>query len=161
MSNRIVMLRIVLYVWYPASGSGSVGAYLPGADRLRSSAGAIGVGNLFGPIRGRIESNELRSNSLDQASSLPDRKFPVLVFAPGGGATPIAYTTQMEELASYGYFVVGVVHTYEAPFTLFPDGRIIIAANDYWSRLRNEIPDSEKLDPMVVLALPSRAVSRK
>ena len=141
--------EVMVYVWYPASGSGSAGAYLPGADRLRSIAGAIGVGNLFGPIWGRIESNELRSNSLEQASPLPDRKFPVLVFAPGGGTTPIAYTTQMEELASYGYFVVGVVHTYEAPFALFPDGRIVTAANDYWSQLHNQIPDSEKLEQAI------------
>jgi len=32
--------EVMVYVWYPASGSGSVGAYLPGADRLRSIAGA-------------------------------------------------------------------------------------------------------------------------
>jgi hypothetical protein len=141
--------EVMAYAWYPASGDGVAGAYLPGAERLGPIASAIGVTNLFGPSWTRIESNELRSHSLDRATLIPDRKLPVLIFASGGGTTPIAYTTQMEEFASHGYLVVGVVHTYEAPFVVFPDGRVVTAANDYWARLRNEIPDSEKFEQAI------------
>jgi hypothetical protein len=35
------------------------------------------------------------------------------------------YTGQWEELASYGYVVVAITHTYDAALTIFPDGRRI------------------------------------
>jgi Platelet-activating factor acetylhydrolase, isoform II len=157
--------EIMVYAWYPASsaGGGAASPYMPGADRLRPIAAAIGLDRLFGPSWAKIESNELRSHSVDRAPLIADRTLPLLVFVPGGGTTPIAYTTQMEEFASYGYLVVGVAHTYEAPFVLFPDGRVVTAAIDYWSRLRSEIPDSEKLERTTsdILALDVRFVIDK
>src|SRR4030095_6447204 len=153
--------EVMVYVWYPASSAGGAASpYIPGAERLRPIASAIGLDRLFGPNWTKIESNELRSHSVDGAPLIPDRTLPALVFVPGGGTTPIAYTTQMEELASYGYIVVGVAHTYEAPFVLFPDGRVVTPANDYWVQLRSEIPDSEKLERTIsdMLALDVRFV---
>ena len=135
--------EIMVYVWYPAVGDGRVaGPYMPAAELLRPIATRIGLNNLFGPIWAKIESGELRSHSFDGARLPPGGKLPVLVFSPGGGNTPLAYTTQMEELASYGYLVVGVVHTYEAAFSAFPDGRVVTPANDYWSRLSTGNPEN-------------------
>jgi Platelet-activating factor acetylhydrolase, isoform II len=142
--------EVMVYVWYPASNvNGAAGPYMPGADRLHAIATGIGLSNQFGPIWMRIESNELRSHAFDNAPIILDRKLPVLVFAPGGGTTPITYTTQMEELASHGYCVVGVVHTYEVPAVVFPDNRVVTAANAYWARLGSQIPDTETLEKTI------------
>jgi len=142
--------EVMVYAWYPAAHSdGTPAAYMPGADRLRPIAASAGLTNSFGPVWTQIESNVLRSHSFDKASAIPNLKLPVLVFSPGGGTTPIAYTTQMEELASYGYLVVGVVHTDDAPAVVFPDGRVVTAANDYWARLHREIPDNEAFERRV------------
>jgi hypothetical protein len=141
-------LEIMVYAWYPASNANATaGSYMPGVARVRSIAASVGLNNAFGPSWARIESDDLRSHSFDLAPVIPDSKLPVLVFSPGGGMMPIAYTTQMEELASYGYLVVGVVHTYESPVVVFPDGRVITAANDYWARIRSE--DSEGFEKTI------------
>jgi hypothetical protein len=52
-------------------------------------------------------------------------QFPVLIFSHGYGSEFSANQTQMEELASHGYIVFSINHTYEALATVFPDGRVI------------------------------------
>jgi hypothetical protein len=63
--------------------------------------------------------------------------------------TVIAYTTQMEELASHGYVVVGVEHPSEAPGIVFPDGRVVTRSSEFWDRLRRDTPDSESFEKKV------------
>jgi dienelactone hydrolase len=55
--------------------------------------------------------------------------YPVLVFSHGWVARPEFYAAQIEELASQGYIVVGIVHTHIAMLTVFPDGRIVPFSN--------------------------------
>ncbi|KAJ1325312.1 bacitracin transport system permease protein [Microdochium nivale] len=46
--------------------------------------------------------------------------FPVLLFGHGFGATRLAFAARMQELASRGWFVVNVDHTYDAQLVEFP-----------------------------------------
>lgn len=55
--------------------------------------------------------------------------YPVLVFSHGLVARPEFYAAQLEELASQGYIVAGIVHTHIAMLTVFPDGRIVPFSN--------------------------------
>ncbi len=58
--------------------------------------------------------------------------YPVVVFSPGFGAPCHIYTSIMEDLASHGFIVFGVNHTYTADPIEFPDGHIIeLAPADY------------------------------
>lgn len=51
-------------------------------------------------------------------------RFPVLVFSPAAFA-PHYFTALFEELASHGYIVVAVSHTYEMlPVSVFAAGRV-------------------------------------
>ena len=112
--------EILVQVWYPAAKPGrNPGPYMPGFERLASSAAADSLSNLFGPGWRSIASNGLRTHSFEMAPVASGRKLPILVFSPGGGVPVVAYTTQMEELASQGYVVIGVDHTYEAPGVVF------------------------------------------
>ena len=53
-----------------------------------------------------------------------DAPHPVVVFTPGYTATFTDYTFLLEDLASRGYVVASVDHTYEATAVEFPDGRL-------------------------------------
>ena len=57
-------------------------------------------------------------------AAAPER-FPVLVFSHGYTGFPAQNTPQMEELASRGYVVLSLSHTYDAGATVFPDGRVV------------------------------------
>ncbi|MED4122941.1 hypothetical protein P4641_03010 [Halalkalibacterium halodurans] len=52
--------------------------------------------------------------------------YPVLILSPGYGNSNFMYTSQAETLASHGYIVCSIEHTYYTGLpTLFPDGRIV------------------------------------
>jgi predicted dienelactone hydrolase len=52
-------------------------------------------------------------------------KLPLLVFSHGYTGYSSQNTPQMEELASRGYAVFSISHSYDAAATVFPDGRVI------------------------------------
>jgi len=54
-----------------------------------------------------------------------DARFPVIVFSHGFNSTPWQNVPQMEELASHGFIVVSIGHTYDATVVTFPDGRSV------------------------------------
>src|SRR5688572_31157637 len=135
--------ELTAFIWYPTrSSQTNYATYLPESDRLSSSKAAAALANIFGPNWPAIRSGMLRSHSLEKAPMVNTQLLPVLLFSPGGGTIPIAYTTQMEELASHGYVIVGINHTYEAPAVAMPDGRVILPAGDFWIRLREQSPSS-------------------
>lgn len=56
---------------------------------------------------------------------LVDSELPILIFGHGFGGLRLLYTSQLEELASHGWIIVAVDHTYEAMVVEFPDGRVV------------------------------------
>jgi dienelactone hydrolase len=71
--------------------------------------------------------------------SVADGEFPVVLFSPGIGTPPLEYTSAVEDLASHGYIVAEIYHTYSIPVTVFSDGRVAMI-ND--AGIRSEIePD--------------------
>lgn len=64
------------------------------------------------------------THSLQDAPALPGARRPVLLFSHGFGI-PAALNTSLlhEELASWGYVVAGIDHTFDAAVE-FPDGRV-------------------------------------
>ena len=53
-----------------------------------------------------------------------DCALPVLVFSPGSGAPVALYSFFTAALASWGYIVVGIDHTYDSDPVEFPDGHL-------------------------------------
>ncbi len=148
--------ELLVYVWYPAATPKSrahapeFASYLPGVEQLNSSTAARSLSNLFGPSWALIASDGLRSHSLSDCAAAGGGRFPILIFSPGGGGTAIAYTTQLEDLASHGYLVVGVEHTLDAPAVVFPDGRVVTASGDYWAHLRHDAGDPDGVEKAIV-----------
>jgi pimeloyl-ACP methyl ester carboxylesterase len=51
-------------------------------------------------------------------------KFPVVLFSHGFTDSVPVYTSLIEELASHGFVVAAISHTYDADITEFPDGSV-------------------------------------
>ncbi|MGC5310878.1 alpha/beta hydrolase family protein [Micromonospora zamorensis] len=60
----------------------------------------------------------------------PGRRLPVVLYSHGAGSHRSDTTIVVQELASHGYVVVTVDHTYDG-FGEFPDGRVTVRENDY------------------------------
>ncbi|WP_405658188.1 alpha/beta hydrolase [Streptomyces sp. NBC_01166] len=70
------------------------------------------------------------------------RGLPLVVLSPGFTKPRATLTTLAEDLASHGYIVVAIDHTYESVATTFPDGRVATCTScevphdeAFWNRL--------------------------
>ncbi|CAM4133326.1 alpha/beta hydrolase [Kibdelosporangium persicum] len=70
----------------------------------------------------------VRTNSFTDALPAPGRR-PLVVLSPGYTKTRATLSTLSEELASAGYIVATVDHTYENTGMSFPDGRVATCAS--------------------------------
>jgi pimeloyl-ACP methyl ester carboxylesterase len=63
----------------------------------------------------------------ENAEPVPDDEagYPLLIFSHGWTGFKEQNSSQMEELASHGYVVASINHTYGAMMTVFPDGRVV------------------------------------
>ena len=67
----------------------------------------------------------VRTNAADGAEPAgPRHSLPLVVLSPGFTNPRGALTALAEDLASHGYVVAGIDHTYESYGTAFPDGRV-------------------------------------
>jgi hypothetical protein len=63
--------------------------------------------------------------------------YPVLIFSPAG-FSPLSYAAIVEELASHGYIVLGINHTYDAPVSVFPDGRLVTVSPKFMEGVNSQ-----------------------
>ena len=107
-------------LWYPAVPSdGRRARYMtPAESELQlTSRGITGVppDALSG----------VRTNAaVDATPAGRQRALPLVVLSPGFTNPRSALTALAEDLASHGYVVAGIDHTYESFATAFPDGRV-------------------------------------
>lgn len=80
----------------------------------------------------------VHSHAFEQVP-MAEGEFPVVLFSPGIGTPPSEYTSAVENLASHGYVVAVLYHTYSVPVTVFSDGRVAMIDD---AGIRSEIePD--------------------
>jgi predicted dienelactone hydrolase len=114
--------ELTVCAWYPADASGltKTAGYLNNPQIVgKAIAGTLpGAGFLLSYLR------LIRTHSFPNAPiSSKGSSYPVLVFSHGYGTHAGFNTALMEELASYGYVVFSIGHTYESIVEVFPDGR--------------------------------------
>lgn len=113
-SNPEARRELVLFVWYPArpEATAEFAPYLPSA--WAPTAEFLGI-----TVTG------LSSHAVPGAPLAADSDaYPVLLLSPSG-FPPLMLSAIAEELASHGFVVVGVNHTYETTVTAFADGRVV------------------------------------
>ncbi|CAM3768811.1 lipase [Kibdelosporangium persicum] len=106
--------ELMVSVWYPAFPVGRRASYVPPA--------LAKYYEIEPPVGIRTDWGAIRANAFVNAPSLPG-KFPVVLYSPGVGNSRTMGTILAEELASRGYAVVTVDHTYEAAVE-FPGGKV-------------------------------------
>ncbi|MET0418160.1 MAG: hypothetical protein ABW022_19280 [Actinoplanes sp.] len=104
---------LAVWVWYPTEPTESPPApYLP--DAWEPAAGMLG-----------LHTAGLSAHSADGGPLAGDREtYPVVLLSPSG-FPPLMLSGVAEELASHGFVVAGINHTYEPAVTVFPDGRAV------------------------------------
>ena len=109
--------ELMVQLWYPAQherGYPAAPWISPGAVAHFEASWNIPHGSVRLPTTsGRVGAPVLRQGPC-----------PVLLFSPGYGMDRSAGTSLVEELASYGYLVVTIDHTYDASEVEFPGGRL-------------------------------------
>jgi predicted dienelactone hydrolase len=114
--------ELMVRLWYPATRSTHRPAarYMPPrqadllVEQLNAGTGADFPADLLTfPTHARQDAPAARG---------PRR--PVLLFSPALGTNAVLYTALLEELASRGYAVAGIEHTFDAAAVEFPGGRV-------------------------------------
>jgi predicted dienelactone hydrolase len=114
--------ELMVSLWYPAkSRSERWARYVTPkeSELLLASAGITGVPP---DVLSRT-----RTNAYTDVKPAGGRR-PLVVLSPGMGWLRTSLTSLAEELASRGYVVAAIDHTYETHATTFPDGRVTTCA---------------------------------
>jgi hypothetical protein len=115
--------RYMIQVWYPADVK-ETDERAPWMERADIFAPAIATYiDLPAFFLDHLALAEIPAyKDADVAKS--DEKFPVILFSHGWNGFNAQNAGQALELASHGYIVIGIQHTYGAVVTVFPDGTI-------------------------------------
>jgi predicted dienelactone hydrolase len=115
--------RLLVRIWYPAQiVSGDPAPYFTAAE-TKSTATSLGSLVGFPPFFTYVR--HVKTNSYVDAPLLEGaRGLPVAFYSHGYTSYLNQNTVLMEELASHGYIVVSVQHTYDSAATAFPDGTV-------------------------------------
>jgi dienelactone hydrolase len=109
--------RLIVQLWYPAEAGPATAAYLPRK-----------VGRLLAQEYRLPPSTFARVGTNSIARGRPIREggpHPLIIFSPGYGVTRDLYSTLFEELASHGFAVLALDHTYETEAVEFPNGTVV------------------------------------
>jgi len=115
--------RFLIQVWYPAeAGTSSEQARWMDKAEIYAPAVAnqIKMPAFFLDHLALVKVPAYKNATVAKA----DKPFPIILFSHGWQGFNAQNTTQALELASHGFIVVGVQHTYGAVITVFPDGTI-------------------------------------
>jgi predicted dienelactone hydrolase len=114
--------EIMVQVWYPANpAKGDRQAqWMPDVDK----AGPAIAEWIELPSFSLNHLKYGKANGFVDAEVVPgEESFPLLIFSHGWSGFKEQNIYQVEELASHGYIVAAINHTYGAVLTVFPDGR--------------------------------------
>ncbi len=123
--------ELMVQVWYPAqAGTGKYAPFIPDTQILRYMAANYGLpGFTFQHLK-FVSSHAYSGAEVSSAQT----SYPLILTNPGFGSSRFLHTAQAENLASHGYIVAVIDHTYNTFATEFPDGRITTSTtNDLFS----------------------------
>ena len=117
--------RLLVRTWYPAERSrGRTRAYFE-PHEAETTAAALGY-NLLGQRFFLKYLRHVRTNSIEGASLLEGaQKYPVVFFSHGYTSFPGQNTVLSEELASHGYIVYSIAHTFDSADLVMPNGDVL------------------------------------
>ncbi|NBE96916.1 alpha/beta hydrolase [Nonomuraea sp. KC401] len=130
--------ELMVSLWYPAKApNGRRAPYMTAKESELILKGAEITGVPYDAL------SKTRTNAfLDAKPAGRKRSLPLVVLSPGFTEPRSSLTALAEDLASRGYVVAGIEHTYESLATSFPDGRVTTCAacqdgkgEAFWAKL--------------------------
>ncbi|GAA1601135.1 alpha/beta hydrolase [Kribbella sancticallisti] len=116
--------ELMVSLWYPATSSGTRRAQYMTPKESELLLTESGVTGVPADVLSRTRTNA----STDVRPAGRKRGLPLVVLSPGFPWPRSSLTALAEELASHGYLVAGIDHTYENHGMTFPDGRVVTCA---------------------------------
>lgn len=117
--------ELMMQLWYPASPGAQGKKLIYMADILRYFKDMAHDYTKIPQEKLAYLDSLMTHAILDVPCDQTVKKYPLVLFSQGWGASRYAYTSLVEDLASHGYIVMAVDHPYESLATAFPDGRVI------------------------------------
>ncbi len=112
--------ELMVTLWYPAAPSDGPRARYMTAAESRLQLTSRDIGGVPPDMLSTVRTNAVS----DATPAGGERVLPLVVLSPGFTNSRGTLTGLAEDLASHGYAVAGIDHTYESFGTAFPDGRV-------------------------------------
>ena len=112
--------ELVYKVWYPSEADVSSIEY----DTYVDEASRSGFAMKYGLPPSALNYLDRVETYVFPGIPVASGQFPVLVFSHGYGSKATGYYSLLTELASQGYIIVNMNHTFESLGVTFPDGRV-------------------------------------
>lgn len=123
--------ELMVYLWYPAEVTENM-TEAPVMDI--KTASAVRAGDAFS-ISFLKDLSDHTYTAAPLSTNLS--QYPVLIMSHGDSSSPLLMAATATDLASHGYIVAGISHTYNSRGTVFPDWRVI--ARDFnYSLIQND-----------------------
>ncbi|MBY0114502.1 dienelactone hydrolase [Paenibacillus xylanexedens] len=138
--------ELMVQVWYPAeAGTGKYTPFIPNPRILSYMAENYGLpGFTFQHLK-YVSSHAYLATEVSSAQD----SYPLVLANPGFGSSRFFHTSQAENLASHGYIVAVIDHTYNTFATEFPDGQITTnTTSDLFSPEHDYRTEREKRDEL-------------
>jgi hypothetical protein len=112
--------ELMVSLWYPATSSGGRRAQYMAPAESELQLTSRGITGVPPDVLSKVRTNA----AVDAAPAGRQRSLPLVLLSPGFTSPRSTLTALAEDLASHGYVVAGIDHTYESFATAFPDGRV-------------------------------------
>ena len=127
--------REMLYkIWYPSEAKVSNLESEPYVDK----GSRAGFATKYGLPPAALNYLDYVKTNVYSGIPVAKGKFPVLLFSHGYGSKATGYYALLAELASQGYIIINMNHTYESLGVTFPDGRVKYFDYDYQKKISSE-----------------------
>lgn len=122
--------ELMVQVWYPAQNTtGRPLPFIPESTRVLKEepmSQTMGIPGIFMNYLKYIKTHSYEGAEVASSSS----SYPLVILNHGFGSSKIYQTSQAENMASHGYIVASIDHTYSTFATAFPDGRTTTMRTD-------------------------------
>lgn len=126
--------ELMLKIWYPSEADVSSfkgETYLDHASRS-------GFAMKYGLPPGALQYLDRVETHAYSEIPIADKSFPVLIFSHGYGSKAHGYYGLLTEIASRGYIIINMNHSYESLGVTFPDGSITYFDYDFQNEIASE-----------------------
>ncbi|MFE3262388.1 alpha/beta hydrolase family protein [Nocardia sp. NPDC059091] len=144
--------ELMVSIWYPAADRTATPTR-PWASEQMTRAYADGLAKIGPPIAGAWTLTSSHGR-VDAAADSTGGRRPIVLFSPGMGMPREASTAQAEDLASHGFIVVAMSHTYESLATEFPGGRLE-------KSMLPQAPDTDQVNAQIEQAMQVRVADTR